>query len=251
MELNWTTFVFEILNFLVLAWLLKHFLYRPVKGVIDRRRQGIEAQLQHADDNRQQAEALREQYENRLADWESEREAARWQLQQDLDGERLRLMDALQHELAAEREKADVLAGRELEERRHRDEVHALELGARFVARLLEGIASPEVQTKLFEYLLDELKHLPPAQRDALQTVAEGDKSVSVQVLSAYPLSELQQQQLKQVLATRVPHRIQYQFHEDRKLLAGLRLTVGPWVIHANLHDELKTFAAIAYEHAS
>jgi F-type H+-transporting ATPase subunit b len=35
-ELNWTTFVLEILNFLVLVWLLKHFFYQPVKGVIAR-----------------------------------------------------------------------------------------------------------------------------------------------------------------------------------------------------------------------
>ena len=34
-----------------------------------------------------------------------------------------------------------------------------------------------------------------------------------------------------------------------RALIAGLRVTVGPWVIQANLHDELKTFAAIAHEH--
>jgi F-type H+-transporting ATPase subunit b len=69
-----------------------------------------------------------------------------------------------------------------------------------------------------------------------------------VEIKSAYPLSEIQQQQLREQIAARVPHHLQCEFHEDRKLVAGLRLTVGPWVMHANLHDELKTFAAIAYE---
>ena len=30
MELDWTTFVLEIVNFLVLVWILQRYLYRPV-----------------------------------------------------------------------------------------------------------------------------------------------------------------------------------------------------------------------------
>jgi F-type H+-transporting ATPase subunit b len=248
LELNWTTFVLEILNFLVLVWLLKHFLYRPVKNVIAKRQQGIEQQLQQADEKQQQAEALQEQYENRLAEWEGEREAARAELQREIEAERQRLQEELEQEIEAKREKAAVLAERQLAEQQRQIEVQALEQGAHFVARLLEAIASPEVQAKLFEHLLEEFKHLPPAQRDALQSVVENGKSVSVQVLSAYPLDEADQDRLKEAIEARVPHHPQYDFHTDRKLLAGLRVTVGPWVMHANLHDELKTFAAIAYE---
>ena len=48
MELNWSTFVLEILNFLVLVWILKRFLYKPVLAVIARRREGIEKSLAEA-----------------------------------------------------------------------------------------------------------------------------------------------------------------------------------------------------------
>jgi len=249
LELNWTTFVLEILNFLVLVWLLKHFLYKPVKGVIERRREGIEAQLQQAEEKQQQAESLREQYENRLNEWEQEREAARQKLQKEIDEERRRRLEAVQQEVAAEREKEEVLARRQLQEQQRKNEVQALEQGARFVSRLLEAIASPAVQERLFAHLLQELEQLPPAQRDALQSAVNNDRPEPVEVLSAYPLSEQQQEQLQQKLASRVPqHPLHCEFHQDRKLIAGLRITVGPWVMHANLHDELKTFAAIAYE---
>lgn len=248
MELNWTTFVLEIFNFLVLVWLLKHFLYRPVKGVIARRQEGIEQQLQQADEQQRQAEALREQYENRLVDWEGEREVARQQLQREIDEQRQQQMAALKREVEAEQERRRVLAERQLQEQQRQNEVQALELGARFVARLLEAVASPEVQARLLDHLLDELKHLPPAQREALHSVIDNEKSLTAQVLSAFPLSDGQQQSLRQRLDARVPHPLHYEFHTDRKLLAGLRITVGPWVMHANLHDELKTFAAIAYE---
>ena len=68
MELNWGTFVLEILNFLVLVWLLKRFFYQPVKAMVVRRQQGIVQQLQEAGERQQQAEALQAQYESRLAD---------------------------------------------------------------------------------------------------------------------------------------------------------------------------------------
>ena len=45
MELNWTTLILEIVNFLILVWILKHFLYRPVLRVIEERRAGIAAAL--------------------------------------------------------------------------------------------------------------------------------------------------------------------------------------------------------------
>lgn len=248
MELNWTTFVLEILNFLVLVWLLKHFFYQPVKGVIAKRQQGIEAQLQQADAQQQQATALRGQYENRLADWEQEREAARQQLYREMEQERQRLQAGLEQQLEAARQKSAVLTERALQEQQRQNEVQALEQGARFVARLLEAVASPAVQDQLFDHLLQELEQLPAAQREVLQSLSDGSQPLAVEVLSAFPLSEAQQQQLRAQLAARVSHPLQCEFHEDHKLLAGLRLTVGPWVMHANLRDELKTFAAIAYE---
>jgi F-type H+-transporting ATPase subunit b len=247
LELNWTTFALEIINFLVLVWLLKHFLYQPVKAVVARRRESITAQLDEAAARQQQAEELRSQYENRLADWESEREEARQGLQREIEDERERMLDGLQQELASEREKAAVLAQRQLEERVRENEARALEQGARFVARLVDGVASPELEARLLELLLRELKQLPPAQRDALHSL-ESDKAVPVMVLSAFPLGEEQKASLQQRIASLVPGSLAFEWREDRKLIAGLRITVGPWVIHANLHDELKTFAAIAYE---
>ncbi len=248
MELNWTTFVLEIINFLVLVWVLKHFLYQPVKSVVARRRESINAQLEEAEARQKEAEALRGQYENRLADWEGEREQARQALQQEIEAERSRLHETLRQELSAEREKAAVLAEREMGDKLRENESRALEQGARFVSRLLEGIASPEVQSRLLERLLMELKELPPAQRDALQAITNG-KAIPVMVLSAFPLSEAEKERLKQRIERLVPGNQAFEWREDRKLVAGLRITVGPWVIHANLHDELKSFAAIAHEH--
>ena len=57
MELSWSTFALEIVNFLVLVWILKHFLYKPVMDVIARRRADIESTLADAKTAQDEADA--------------------------------------------------------------------------------------------------------------------------------------------------------------------------------------------------
>ena len=55
MELDWSTFLLEIINFLILVWILKRFLYRPVLEVITRRREQVEKTLHEAHSLRAEA----------------------------------------------------------------------------------------------------------------------------------------------------------------------------------------------------
>lgn len=245
--MNWTTFVLEILNFLVLVWLLKRFFYQPVKNNIARRKHGIDEQLRKATEMQQQAEELREQYENRLTDWEGERQEARKQLQQEMAKEQSRLQSELQQGIAAERKKNEVLATRQAEEQQRQAEIRALELGARFVARLLGALASEEMQDRLLELLMSELQQLRPAQRDALLSTTENGNALAAQIITAYPLNQTQQSSLERYLDSLLSCPLNYDYTQDPELLAGVRVTIGSWVIHANLHDELQTFAALAH----
>lgn len=248
MELNWTTFILEILNFLVLVWLLKRFFYKPVQDVIARRKQEITAQLDQASGMQQEAQVLRKQYENRLVDWEDERRNARKQLEHEIDQQRLQMIEELQQELDAERKKNDVLAALKAKEQLQLAEVRAMELGARFSAKLLCSVASAELQSKLIELLMAELENLPTARKDTLLTMLENGKDVQVQIVSAYPLDDTERQSFQNYFDSVLAHQLRYQYSSEIKLIAGVRITIGPWVIHANLYDELGTFASIAHE---
>lgn len=248
MEINWTTFILEIINFLVLVWLLKHFFYRPVKMVIERRRRDVAQQLEQAEQTRKEADALRAQYENRVSDWTNERDAARQKLRLEIEEERQRMKSALQQEIEAERKRAEVLAERQLNEQQRQAETRALKLGARFASQLLQATASAELQDRLFLHLLQELEQLPKAQLDELHAAMENTKPDKVHVLSGFPLDKTQQKQLRERIEPWTLHPLHFEFQHDPALIAGVRVSIGPWVVHANLHDELKTFAAIAYE---
>ena len=48
MQIDWWTIALQSVNFAVLAWLLHRFLYRPVMGLADRRRQEVKAAFDEA-----------------------------------------------------------------------------------------------------------------------------------------------------------------------------------------------------------
>ena len=45
MLINWFTVLAQAINFLILVWLLKRFLYKPILHAIDEREKGIATQL--------------------------------------------------------------------------------------------------------------------------------------------------------------------------------------------------------------
>ena len=247
MELSWTTFVLEIINFLVLVWILKHFLYKPVLDMIDRRRAGIEKTLADAKTLHEEAEQLQEQYEGRLAAWGQERQKARETLSHELDAERTDKLNSLHTILEQEREKSRVAEARRQADALARMEETALQQGGRFATRLLEEAAGPETQARLVEYLLTELKQLPAERIEALRN-SYGMSSAEIRVASAFTLPEEQQQQLKSSLAKISGADIPIRFKQNSELLAGVRITIGAWVLAANLRDELSGFVTLAHD---
>jgi len=247
LELNWSTFLLEIINFLILVWILKHFFYKPVLNVIARRRRSIEKSLNDANTLHEDAEALRVQYENRLAEWEKERQAARTSLVKEIETERAQQLEALRATLGKERKKARVIEQRRLETNRLRTEEMALAQGAQFATRLLSVAAGPELEQRLLDLLLKELTALPPKQLSTLRAAA-GKTADRILVASTYPLNDATRLSLENTLASVLEVTTPFHYEQDKELLAGLRVTMGSWVLRANLQDELKSFAELAHE---
>jgi F-type H+-transporting ATPase subunit b len=238
---DWTTFAIEIVNFLILVWLLQRFLYRPVLTVIEQRKAKIEQTLQAAALSEQNGLALKRQYEQQLTDWERDKEQARARLVQELNAERQRLIEENRVVMERERDKARALEQQRQQEVMNRLEQEALARGGEFVARLLTRLVSPALQAQLLELLLEDLAGLPAARREALHRALAGT-SAAIEVVSALPLNEPERTALGGALQALAGHAVNIHFTEDPGLLAGLRVNARPWVLRANLQDELAFF---------
>ena len=65
MKINWFTLIAQIINFLVLMWLLKRYLYKPILNAIDERENKIVAQLKDAEAKKAEAEKERNEFKKK------------------------------------------------------------------------------------------------------------------------------------------------------------------------------------------
>jgi len=258
MELSWSTFVLEIINFLVLMWLLKHFFYKPVLDVISRRRTEINARIDNANARQSEAEQLQQQYESRLASWEQERQQARETLTREIDAERARQLAEVQRSVQQAEEKARVGEERRQADARQALEEQALAVGARFASRLLQQAAGPDVEARLVDLLIAELTTAEARPDSAVKALAahlaghqaghQADHQIShVTVSSAYPLAPEQRQRLETALQTLIAPGATMTYTQDPDLLAGLHVVIDAWVLSVNLRDELQGFVELAH----
>ena len=245
MELNGTTFVLEIVNFVILVWILKRFLYRPVLDVIAARKAAIEKTLADAQQARADAQALRARYESRIEEWNTEREHKLGELSAELETERKKRREALLAELASDREKDAAGAARREQEARAELERQAVELGARYVARLLKIAATAELEAHLIDHAIDELGRLSPDQAAALTDPASSDRA---SVRSAFDVDTERSTALTRALRALAREGLEVDFGTDPSLLAGIEITIGAHVLAFNLRDELAGFATLAHE---
>lgn len=247
MTFDVTTFVFEIINFLVLVWLLHRFFYRPVLAALDRRRAGIEQRLTESRTLREEAAALEQRYQERLAGWEHERQEARARLQTELLAERDKQMARLREELELERDRQLTLERQRDQERALRAEGAALDLALAFSKRLLERIAGPELEARLVAMATDDLAALPEERRRAIAQTLH-DHPAPVHVATAFPLNGGAREKLTAALQALAGPGVNVEFAEKPELLAGLRIDAGNWVLSANLGEQLRFFQEASHE---
>jgi F-type H+-transporting ATPase subunit b len=244
-ELSLSTFVLELINFLVLVWILKRFLYRPVLDIVARRREEIDATMAEAKRIDGEAQELKERYEKRLDEWESEQTDKRGALVHELADERARQLAELRKSLDEEVEKNRAAEARRVADLGDKLEREGLALGARFASRLLGVSATPELQTRLLDLFVEDFDATPPERFASLLGNPEPGPD-SVDVSSAFELTEAQKTAVDKRAKTLCGSDIPVHFAEDPELLAGIRVTIGGCVLGLNLKDELEGFARLS-----
>ncbi len=247
MELNWSTFLLEIFNFLVLVWILKHFLYHPILTVLENRRKKIQQSLSEASQRQTQAIALEQQYQGRLDQWELEKQQARDALVQEIQTERNHRLQQLQTELDNEREKASVIQERQFRETQQQQQQLAHQQAAKFAARLLSSLAGPDLELRLIDLFINELDQQTEERITRIRD-SYTDSAENITVTSAYPLSDAQKKQLNKALSRLCGQPVTITYNQNSELIAGLHVTIDAWVLHINLRDELNSFVELSHD---
>jgi F-type H+-transporting ATPase subunit b len=162
MSVRWVNVLLQAINFLVLAWILKHVLYGRVREVLARRKAVVEEQLAAAAAEADRARAERSKAEalTRIATIEADKALEAVHAQAELEHERIReaarkeaeeIVASGRKRLAEEREEA----GKQLEQA-------ALRLSVTLAERILDELDPAAVTRLLLDRSLAHLDGLEP-----------------------------------------------------------------------------------------
>src|SRR5450432_2061894 len=93
MLIDWFTVAAQAINFLILVWLLKRFLYKPILDAIDEREKGIAAQLAQAEAKKAEAQKEQGDFQDKNEAFDQERASLLKHATDEAKAERQRLLD--------------------------------------------------------------------------------------------------------------------------------------------------------------
>lgn len=105
MLIDWFTVIAQAVNFLLLVWLMKRFLYQPILKALDAREKRIAAELADADAKRTEASEEREDFRRKNDELDRQRAQLLSDAASEAAAERRRLLDEARNDAEALRAK--------------------------------------------------------------------------------------------------------------------------------------------------
>lgn len=154
---DWTTFVAQVVNFLILVWLLKRFLYGPIVRAMDDRERGIAERLDEAAREHEAAEAERSTHATLVAEHRRRLDEMILEARAEADEVRGRLLAQVQEE--TERRRAEWEESFARERRRSLETVadSIEEMVHDGVSRVLRELADVDLEERVVEVFLRRL----------------------------------------------------------------------------------------------
>lgn len=223
MLINWFTVAAQIVNFLILVALLKHFLYGPIVAAMTAREGRIAAQLTEARQKRQAAEQEEASLRQKIREIEEQRQEMLTEAGRQAEAHKQELFSQARQEVEQIRQKWAAALKREKEtflqnlKQRLAQEVVAIS------RRALQEMGNLDLEQRLTEVFLDRLRLLSPEEQTAIRESVQ-ETGGELLITTAFELSE----EIRQMIAAQVQEQfgrdLALRFATSGELLAGIEL---------------------------
>ena len=239
MKFDIWTFLFQIINFVALLFILKRLLFRPVRNILEKRRDIIRETVARAERIEKEALELKERHQQELRKLEELKVRMVDEMKAGVLEERRTLLSAAEKEAALEIEKAMALF--EMDKTRFEAELRdrVVATVSVFSANLLQGIADKELHRGIWRRFLNEMEGI---SRDI---AARGmhDEEVTIELASAFPLGEEELGALQGAMEKELSRKVTIHQTIDGTLIAGVKLRSRDMVYDSSLSGQVSAFA--------
>jgi len=242
MLIDWFTVGAQIVNFLILVWLLKHFLYKPILDAIDAREKRIASELADADKKKAEAEKERTDFEDKNKAFDQQRSALLGKAADEAKAERERLIDEAKKDAETLRvTKADALRG---DQTRLGNEITLLAEKEVFaIARkALADLATVSLEERVGEVFTRRLRELDPKAKELLGAALKNSTQPAM-VRSAFDLPNEQKAAIQNALNETFSAAVRIKFEDSREVICGIELTANGQKVAWSIASYLTEFS--------
>lgn len=239
-NINWSTLLFQILNFAIMVFILSRVFFKPVVRILDQRSKQVTQSLQEAEDRERRAGEAQAHYEQTLAEAQEQVLVMQQKAQEDLLQTKQQVLADAREQVQRMREttERDLQEARQLAIAEHRRELGYLAID--LCERLMRQAGGTAFQQATLQEFLDRLDRLAPERyREAL--AADETPVLHVQVASAQELEDAHRATLETRTARLLEREIEVRYRVDPGLIAGATMRFGGIVIDGSLSGQLQT----------
>jgi F-type H+-transporting ATPase subunit b len=238
MLIDWFTVGAQALNFLILVWLMKRYLYKPICNAIDEREKRIAAELANADAKKTEAQKEHDEFQHKNAEFDQQRAALLKKATDEAQAERQRLLDeARKAAVALSSKQQDTLRNEQQTlhqaiRRRTQQEVFAI------ARKTLADLATTSLEERLGEVFNRRLREMNGKAKEglgaALKTVSE-----PAVVRSTFDLPAEQRAAIQNALNETFSAEIRIRFETAPDLISGIELAANGQKVAWSIADYL------------
>jgi F-type H+-transporting ATPase subunit b len=238
MLIDWFTVGAQALNFLILVWLMKRYLYKPIRHAIDEREKRIAAELANADAKKAEAQKEHDEFQHKNAEFDQQRAALLSKATDEAHAERQRLLDeARKAAVALSSKRQEKLKNEEHTlhqaiRRRTQQEVFAI------ARKALTDLATTSLEERLGEVFTRRLREMDGKAKESLGAALKTASDPAV-VRSTFDLPAEQRAAIQNALNETFSAEIRVRFETAPDLISGIELTTNGQKVAWSIADYL------------
>jgi F-type H+-transporting ATPase subunit b len=238
MLLDWFTIGAQALNFLILVWLMKRFLYKPILNAIDAREKLIAKELADADAKKSEAQKERDEFQKKNEEFDQQRAALLAKATDEAKAVRRRLLEEARKAadaLSAKRQESLVNDAHNLNQaisRLTQKEVFAI------TRKALTDLATTSLEERMGEVFDRRLRELSGQAKNLLGEALKKNSEPAL-IRSAFDLPAAQRAAIQNALNETFSAEIHIQFEISADLVSGIELSANGQKVGWSIADYL------------
>jgi F-type H+-transporting ATPase subunit b len=241
--IDWFTIIAQIVNFLILVALLKHFLYRRVIKAMDERERKIASRLEDAEKKQEQAENEADSYRKKNQELEEKRKEFLSQAREEAEKERKELTQKA-------REEIDQLHTRWRETLRQEKDSFLQELRQRvneqvchIARKAMKDLADADLEGQIVNTFIERLKNLGDKEQKTM-IASMGNGGHPITIMSAFEIASNDRQKITKALKNSVKEDIEVEYQTSPDMILGIELRSHGHKLAWSLDDYLESLEA-------